>query len=565
LVSASNATAAALLELDALDEHPSLANIGLRLVGGGDRTSALRTAMQEPIARLQGKPLPFDRNGVRELREPQITPHPAQQEFLDAVESGQYNYLAYGGGIRGGKSYALITAILRLCRKYPGSRWAIVRKDLPTLRRNTIPTFYRLRPRSFCGPVKQDTWTATCENGSEIIFFPESITGDPDLERWKGLEVNGFGLEEASELQHASMSKSIERAGSWILTDETGAPLPQHMQPNPLVLLTFNPTPLWPRKLFFEPWKRGTLAAPWFFRAATISDNPHIPESYKASLTNLPEPEYKRFVLGDWTVVQGSALYELDDRKHFIAPFDVPRHWTRFGAFDWGFAHPFIFYECAVNEDGRVFVLQTVKGRRLADDQILERIKVRVDVTRLRYAVAGHDCWGDRKKDGTPTVHERFAEGGLVMTQASTARVAGLQNLNDFLRWREVGAEIPGRVHEDGRPVREDDDPALVFFDNPGNRAAVEVLKTIMRDPNDPEDALKVNADSETGEGGDDEYDCLRYALASRPPRAIGTGMDARVRAFSPASLAADADTRKHNTHAPGVRRGLRSYRGEPQ
>src|SRR5437016_3813715 len=33
-------------------------------------------------------------------------------------------------------------------------------------------------------------------------------------------------------------------------------------------------------------------------------------------------------------------------------------------------------------------------------------------------------------------------------------------------------------------------------------------------------DTLKVDANAETGEGGDDYYDCVRYAAASRPLKA---------------------------------------------
>ena len=43
-----------------------------------------------------------------------------------------------------------------------------------------------------------------------------------------------------------------------------------------------------------------------------------------------------------------------------------------------------------------------------------------------------------------------------------------------------------------------------------------ETLESAVTDPNDPEDALKIDAD-EYGEGGDDAFDMVRYGLASRP------------------------------------------------
>lgn len=218
-----------------------------------------------------------------------------QGEFIDAIQSGKYSYLLYGGAIRGGKSVGGLAAIFLLCKVYPGSRWAVVRRELPTLRRNTIPTFERIRPKNFVGPINQSTWTARCANGSEIVFFAENYKQDKELERWKGLEVNGFLLEEANELTELSFNKAIERAGSW--------EVPDGEQPPPLVLLTCNPAKNWVKKFFYDPWKIEKLKAPWFYLPAKIFDNPHVDAQYLKSLEQLKitSPRaYERFVGGEW-------------------------------------------------------------------------------------------------------------------------------------------------------------------------------------------------------------------------------------------------------------------------
>jgi hypothetical protein len=219
---------------------------------------------------------------------------PKQAEFMSLIQSGEYNYLLYGGAIRGGKSIGGIAALFVLARVFPGSRWIIVRRDLPTLRRNTIPTFERIKPDNFVGEMHHATWTVRCANGSEFVFLPENWKQDKDLDRWKGLECNGFLLEEANELQEAAFKKAIERAGSWRCR---GA------QPPPLVLLTCNPAKNWVKRMFYDPWKMGKLKAPWHYLPATIEDNPHVDPGYLASLENLKtadERAYNRFVKGDW-------------------------------------------------------------------------------------------------------------------------------------------------------------------------------------------------------------------------------------------------------------------------
>jgi hypothetical protein len=82
-------------------------------------------------------------------------PFPKQVEFLEAIFSGEYDFVLYGGSIRGGKTFSGIGALLILCKAFPGSRWAIVRTDLQTLRRNTIPSFWKVVPRAFVKSYNQ--------------------------------------------------------------------------------------------------------------------------------------------------------------------------------------------------------------------------------------------------------------------------------------------------------------------------------------------------------------------------------------------------------------------------
>lgn len=179
-----------------------------------------------------------------------------------------------------------------LARVYPRSRWAIVRKDLPSIRRNVLPAISKFRIPGFTHEVNYASWSMECTNGSTILFVNENINADPDLDAWKGLEVNGFVLEEANELSLTAWHKAVERAGSWVV--------PNGEQPPPLILLTCNPGLGWVKETFYDPHKRGLLNEPYYFQPATVADNPHISPEYREALKNLPEREYRRFVLGDW-------------------------------------------------------------------------------------------------------------------------------------------------------------------------------------------------------------------------------------------------------------------------
>jgi hypothetical protein len=249
----------------------------------------------------------------------------------------------------------------------------------------------------------------------------------------------------------------------------------------------------------------------------------------------MPAREYNRFVNGSWDDLSGMALDELTEKQHLTKPFRVPDYWQVFGAFDWGFSHPWVFGLFAVNEDGDVYLVETVRGRRMRDDQILARITETLTrygwaPNRLRYTVAGHDCWGEGKHDATPSVAERFATAGLPLTRANIKRVAGLNNLREYIAWMPV---------QEGEDERE---PAFKLMRTPNNLRTFDRLKEMQLDPDHLEDALKVDADQESGEGGDDEYDMVRYAIASRPPRAR-SGMTVEApSAWDPAVLAYESD-----------------------
>jgi hypothetical protein len=240
-------------------------------------------------------------------------PFPKQLQFIKAALTGQYKYILYGGAIRGGKTYAGIGALLLLCKMYPGSKWAIVRNSLATIKRNTIPSFFKMCPQRFIKSYNQDTQTVVFTNGSQILFFAENYDDDKELNRWKGLELNGFLLEEANELQEASFYKALERAGTFI---------PAYgKKPKPLLLLTCNPAKNWIKTLFYDRWKEDALPDGWLYIPSKITDNPFMTqdEDYMESLKNLPKYEYCLYVEGDWDlqVKSGGEFYKSWDlQKH---------------------------------------------------------------------------------------------------------------------------------------------------------------------------------------------------------------------------------------------------------
>lgn len=236
------------------------------------------------------------------IRRVLFKPHPKQAEFIKAVLSGKYSDILFGGAVAGGKTYVLCATIIMLARLYPNSRWALVRKDWPTLKKNLIPEFWKVMPQSFMyGGKRERCYNKTdgevkCANGSVIIFWPATKPTDPDLGRWKGLNVNGIGIDEADENPREVYIKAGERSGRW------KHPLLK-VRPPKLVLLTCNPNRNWIKTEFYDQWAVGALDEWKLYIPSYATDNPSIEQSVRDDWERRRKADpawYERFILGNW-------------------------------------------------------------------------------------------------------------------------------------------------------------------------------------------------------------------------------------------------------------------------
>lgn len=469
---------------------------------------------------------------------------PKQEVLFETIRDGAHRIVGFGGGIRGTKTWGSLAAIITLCRIFPRSRWAVVRKDLPRLRQTTIPSFNKLREQfgGFVGEVNQGTWTATCRNGSQVVFFPESLDVDTDWSRWKGLEVNGFLLEEADELAEGSFVKAMERAGAWIVPGNGRTP-------PPYVLCTFNPCPNWPKRVFYEPWKFGTIKAPYAFIPVTSADNPFISAEQREAWKVMPEQEYRRFVEGDWDVLTGRYYDGLDYRTHIVPrdvlPEQLPAWWEYFGSKDWGYAHWDVQGVWCKSPEGALFLLGSTWARRQQDGEraqgfraLCADVGLPVDPGAIDI-YAGHDVRAKVTARGAPgeSTQDVYAAAGLYLVLADNDRANG-------------GRAVRRALSEcnDARSA------GVYLVDTPENRRVFDQLAEVMPDANDVNKPAKVDADAE-GRGGDDGADMFRYGVATQVPEArVPAPPDTSYRLWQPDkdSAVLIRDPEQFTDHFPG-------------
>ena len=465
-------------------------------------------------------------------------------------------YIAYGGAAGGAKSHGSRAILTRMAYQWPGSTSIIFRKTLPELEANHIEKFFEEVPNHLFHWTGGRKMMAKWPNGSRTYFG--YLGEDKHKHRYQGSEYDLMIFEESTHY--------AEKTVNWLVSNRLRATTDLS---KPFAIYPSNPGSVghfWYNRLFIArrfKEDEGEVPSEYAFIQAKLEDNQILcrrDPGYLAKLNKLAEPWRSWLRDGDFESGAGLFFIKLSRKVHLVRPFDPPAHWTMFGAFDWGYNHPWGYGVYTANEDGTVFKVATFRGRYDTHKEIVKSIQdqakaAKVDLTRVVYTASGLDAFHKTGRelgwDG-PTMADEMMEADLTPIEANVGRIYGASNLRNYLEWRD-------EVNADG--VREYMEPELYFMDNAGNRMAFECLETRVSDEDNIEDVLKTDA-NEHGEGGDEDYDVDRYALASRPERAFSIGLHRKIRAFDPEVMQAEHDELYKVKDPRGRREETESSRG---
>lgn len=434
------------------------------------------------------------------------SPQPGPQ--TEAIRATWCSELFFGGARGGGKSDYLLADFLQDVPRH-GRHWRGV------LFRRTYPELQELISRSrtlFAGTGavwreqdKEWLWP----NGAVLrMRYLEAIA---DASRYQGHQYTWIGWDELTQWPtdegYLMLIACLRNAEEEIPTKRIRA------SGNP-----GGPGHGWVKNRFidhaplgFEPWRDDVTGLVRMFVPSKVSDNKALqskdPE-YVKRLRAVGSPQLvKAWLEGDWNVVTGAFFPEFCE-QHIVRPVSVPKHWTRFGGFDFGSARPFAFYWCAVSDGlnadnspsdfpkNAIVVYREDygcsgpnKGLSLTAEEIADRIMAKMAPgEQLDYIAADPACW---KQEGGPSIAERMMMRGLSgMRKADNARLSG---------WDQMRARLKG----------EDEKPMLFMFSTCEH--LIRTLPLIQHDDRHPED---IDTDGE-----DHAADALRYALMSRPYR----------------------------------------------
>lgn len=264
-----------------------------------------------------------------------IKPSAKQHEAYTYLNDHVTDVLLYGGAAGGGKSWIIAEWLMTLAIRYPLVRLFMARKELKTLKRTTLMTFFKVCRHH---GIKRDVHykynstdgVITFWNGSTIDLLEiKENPSDPLFEDLGSLEYTCGAIDEGGEITFNAFETLSTRVGRH-LNDKYNL--------HGTLLVTANPKKNWMYTYFYKPWKEGKQGelSTYKFLQSFATDNPFLEATYIVKLQGIKDPtRRKRLLQGEWEYEDDPAsLIKSHDYIVDLFTNPVPKGTKRFITLD---------------------------------------------------------------------------------------------------------------------------------------------------------------------------------------------------------------------------------------
>jgi len=425
--------------------------------------------------------------------------------------------VVYGGARGGGKTFSALGEFWLHAERYgEDARGLMVRKT-----REDLKDTQAVAERMFGNAAKWQEKGAFFKFANGARLYCAYLENESDAEHYQGWSLTRVYIEELTQFT----SKAPVMRLLATLRSTAGIKCQMRCTCNP-----GGPGHLWVKQWIVDngPYKIITddeTGLTRVFIPALLTDNPALllaDPQYINRLKAVGNPQLvKAWLEGDWSIVEGAFFPEWSAARHIIPPMQLPYHWTRFRACDWGSAKPFSIGWYAVVQDD----CHLPDGRRMPRGAIVRYrewygwngkdpdVGLKLTAEEVAAGIVSRETLPNGAREDTaygvmdpsafnvvagPSIGETMARKGVIFRRADNTRLSRDKRMGG---WDQVRARLKGD---------EEGDAMLYVFST--CYQLIRTLPVMQHDLGNPED---LDSDME-----DHVADEVRYACMSRPYRA---------------------------------------------
>lgn len=330
-----------------------------------------------------------------------------------------------------GKDLSALARIMRLA-EFPDNLLLVLRREFKDLQDSTINDF-----ESYTG-IKVDS------NGDAIVqsLHPERpskimFRHIEQLNNLQNINLGGFWINQGEELDGPEpffllmgrLRRNVAFRSGFVTANANG-----HNWDYNIWLKEFD-------KVENPLGKKGHPDYP-SWEATTYDNADVLPADYVASLKDLPETLYKRFVLNDHSVAAGLVFEEFNESIHTLNSWEVPeidRSWKEVIALDHGYGHPTAVLFGACDYDGRLIIYREHYECEQVVSYHAKRIKEIEPDQAIMRRVIDPSCRNKMQKNGILySIIDEYNDEGIYFEPAQNDWDAGVNRVNQYFKANKI-------------------------------------------------------------------------------------------------------------------------------
>jgi hypothetical protein len=421
------------------------------------------------------------------------------------------------------KTTGILCKLIDDCERYPGCRVLIVRETRVSLTESVLVTFDRLvQPghEAYSDTQRANRRANNFRNGSTIVWggldSPEGLFST-EWDRIYVAEATETKLE-AWDLFGRAMRNNRTPYHQRIADCNPGPPshwLNQRATPAADAMRdSWKTRQAYDRLQQFNHWQdqngrsmRRLISVhpdnPGYWDKDAWDWTPFGREYVNTTLASMTGHRRARMFDGRWKAAEGTVYPEFDEAKHVIDPFPIPREWPCTLTEDPGFDHPTAIVNGAIAPNGRLYICAEIVRREATIEQDALEIKRSIlpNFNVVKMLGDPHYMFSRTKHSSGETIADQMRKHGLHFVPAPAA--ANQTQIAAQVEMVRTGLTTLG---SDGRPM-------IVVF-----RSCPRVISGFQTWGYERDGKGQLKGGEDRFEDiGDDEMDCVRMIVASRP------------------------------------------------